>query len=76
MKNQMAKNIFLEYKKITEIEIVAYNNLKALYPLSDFPRSAKRVWKYGVLAELWGHIATKLNGGKVNYIDKWRQGQP
>jgi len=52
-----------------------YSDLSTAFPLGSFPKHASRVWQYGMLAEMWGLIATKLCGRKVDYIERWRTGQ-
>lgn len=74
-KNQLAKDLFQEYKLRTENKAETYNRLKTAFPLNSFPKHAAMVWQLGVLAEAWGSIATVLSGGKIDYIQDWRKGQ-
>lgn len=72
--NQLAKDMFLEYKLRAENKLETYNRLKTSFPLNNFPKHAAIAWQLAILAEAWGGIATKLNGGKIDYLKAWRNG--
>lgn len=74
-KNQMAKALFLEYRQMAENDVDTYNRLKTTYPGKHFPKQAARVWRSSALAEMWGATATWLNGGVIDYLSDWREGQ-
>lgn len=67
-KNQLAKELFQEYKIRTNNQLHQYTHLKTSFPLSNFPIHAKRAWKSVMLEVIWGTIATKLSGGKIDYL--------
>lgn len=74
MADQLAKQIFQEYKVRVEAAVEKYNFLKMKFPQSQFPAQARLIGKFSALAETWGIIATKLGGNKINYIKQWRNG--
>lgn len=69
-----AKEIFKEYKENVQGAVEKYNILKARFPKKHFPELARRIWREGILAEMWGTIATNLNPSGVNHLDEWRRG--
>lgn len=73
--NTFARMIFWEYKLKTEATVNTYNLAKAAFPFGSFSRLEKTIWRYGVLAEAWGIIATKLSYPKVDYLGKWERGE-
>lgn len=73
--NQFARDLFREYRQLTENKVETYNRLKTSFPLNNFPKHAAQVWQLATLAEAWGSIATALNGGQINYLKNWRDGQ-
>lgn len=72
--NQMAKDLFFEYKRTADHKLDSYNQLRTAFPLNRFPQHAKALWRLAVLAEAWGSIATILGGNKVRYLTDWRKG--
>jgi len=74
MNPQFAASIHTEYRMKAENEAETYNRLKTAYPFNAFPKAAARLWRYAVLAEAWGAIATKLSGDKKDYLNDWRTG--
>lgn len=75
MKNQMAKDIFQEYREKTDSELDAFNRLKTAFPFNSFAPLAAQGWRDGMLAVMWGTIATQLSGGRVKYLENWRVGK-
>lgn len=73
-RNQLAKEMFHQYRRKTDEELETYNRLRMAFPFNRFPKIAQKVWRLAVLAEAWGAIATRLNGGKINYLEQWRIG--
>lgn len=70
-----ARDLFHEYKLRTRTETDIYSRLLTTFPTGSFPKYANKVLQSIALAMLWGEIATKLNGGKVDYIKEWRAGR-
>lgn len=70
-----AATIHLQYRMMADNEAQVYSDLRTTFPLRPFPKHAGRAWRFGMLAEIWGVIATELCGRKVDYIEKWRTGQ-
>lgn len=76
MENKLwARELFLEYKRMTHSEVATYNHLRMTFPTSSFPKHANRLKKAAVLAVFWANMATVLSGGKVNYMAEWRAGR-
>lgn len=69
--NILAKDIFQTYRKKVGKDADIYVYLKVTAPHVEFPKYARMLWRHGMLAEMWGTIATKLSGGKVNYLRSW-----
>jgi len=74
-KNRLANHLFLEYRVLVDNELGVYNNLHTTFPGAAFPKHAARVWRFAMLAHIWGTMATKLCGGRVDYIEEWRSGR-
>ena len=72
--NTLAKDLFKEYRTLAERGTENYVKLKVAFPLAGFPRHGAAIWRLGMLAEIWGTIATRLGRGKVNYLGKWATG--
>lgn len=70
-----AKDLFQEYRRLTHSEVAIYNHLRMTFPTSSFPKHANRLRKAAVLAVFWAQMATKLNGGKIDYMAEWRAGK-
>ncbi len=75
MEKVKAEKIFLDTKTRVENAVKLYSFLKSKYPTNGFPLLARRIWREGMQAEIWGTIATKLSKKKINYLDEWRQGR-
>lgn len=75
MEIQTAESLFHEYKVRTERNVRVYNNLKTFHPYESFPKLARHIWQMGILAEMWGTIASRLSGNKRNYLADWREGK-
>ena len=73
MRNQTAKQIFLEYKQETQRAVAKYNFYAGKFPGVLMPAQAALVWRMGVLAEGWGAVAGRIEG--VDYLGKWRTGE-
>jgi hypothetical protein len=73
--SQSAESLFLEYKLAADSDTQVYSDLMTAFPTNAFPKHAARAWKSAMLAEVWGTVATKLCGGKVDYIENWRTGK-
>lgn len=71
---QTAVTLHLEYRLATDNATQVYSDLRTAFPLGSFPKHAARLWRYGMLAEMWGLIATELCGRKVDYLERWRTG--
>ena len=72
MKNLRAAEIFESYKIKANITF----DLIARQP--DHTANKHTVLsfeRYSLLAEYWGELATKLSGGKINYLENWREGK-
>lgn len=74
-KNQTAESLFRGYRRLAENEGETYNRLKTSFPTNEFPKHAARFWRFSVLAEAWGSIATELSSEGVDYLNEWREGQ-
>lgn len=72
--NQTAVRIFTQYRNRVEASVAFYNKLKNATPEFPYPRLTEKIWKEGILTEIWAIIATRLNRQNVNYLAKWRQG--
>lgn len=75
MKNHKASELFEEYKGKTIISCELYNKKVEMNPENSYGAIAAGIWRYGILAEIWGTIATKLSGGKINFMENWRLGK-
>ncbi len=75
MEKYTAEKIFRDAKYNTERAVKTYTFLKNLWPLYNFPQLTNRIWREGMLAEIWGTIATRLSTKGINYLDEWRQGR-
>ena len=75
MNTQSAESIFESYKIQLELAVTQYNSLSESYPGSSFPTLARQIWRSGMLAEMWGIIASKLNKQGKNYLAEWREGK-
>ncbi len=75
MRNEKAEKIFKHHKGKVEASLNLYNHLKNNFIMWDFPMLTARIWREGMLAEVWGTIATILNKQGINYLDEWRQGR-
>jgi hypothetical protein len=73
--DRIAADIHREYRTATDNATQIFTDLKTDFPLGSFPKHAARVWKYGMLAEVWAVIATNLCNGEVNYLEQWRTGK-
>ena len=73
--DQTAANLHLEYRLATDNATQVYSDLRTISPFRSFPKHAARLWRFGMLAEMWGIIATELSGRKVDYLERWRTGQ-
>ncbi len=70
-----AGELHTEYRMLADRETQIFSDLMTAYPLKSFPRYAARVWQCGMLAEIWGVIATQLSPDRRDYIDEWRTGK-
>lgn len=70
--NQLAKDLFREYKIKTDNKVHQYTKLKTYFPSNSFPNQAAGTWRTMMLMLIWGTVATQLSGGKVDYLRKWR----
>lgn len=75
MYNQTAEQLFNEYRNQTEKLITTFTHLKDIRPLGEFPATSAALWRTGVLAELWGIIASKGSVSHRNYLEEWRTGK-
>ncbi len=73
--NRIAKDLFQHFKQRAENEVHLYNGLKTIFPYVEFPRHAGRIWRLGMLSEIWGTIATKLSKDNIDYLKNWREGK-
>lgn len=60
--NKYARELNLEYWKLTERLIDQYCQLRLHNPFKEFPEVAKAIHRAGVLTELWASVALKLGG--------------
>lgn len=75
MEKVKSEKIFKDAKFKVEKSVRWYNHLCNTFPRHSFPILASRIWREGMLAEIWGTVATKLSKEGVNYLDEWRQGR-
>jgi hypothetical protein len=75
MNTQTAETMFEEYRVKVEVAANRYNNMCNANSGASFPALAAEIWRVGILAEIWGTIATLLNKTGVNHLDNWRTGQ-
>ena len=75
MQTQTAENLFKSYKIQLELIVTNYNHLAESYPGASFPILKRQIWRSGMLAEIWGTLATKLNTKGINYLENWRNGK-
>lgn len=68
---RFARELFQNYRKRVVKDADTYVYLKVMAPHLEFPKYARMLWRHGMLAEMWGMIATKLSGGKVDYLRTW-----
>lgn len=74
MRNMTAYQFYLHYRKKTEQSIYQYNESVYSFPAASFPNLAARVWRLGILSELWGTIDHKLNPHR-NVLRDWGEGR-
>lgn len=72
--SQKAEKIFSQYRQRVESSLAFYNKLQTATPGFPYPTLARKIWREGMLAEIWATIATRLSGNKVNYLENWSQG--
>jgi len=72
--NLFAREIFKTYRTRAEKDASVYVHLRIMAPYFDFPRYKRALERHAILAEMWGTIATKLSGGKVDYLRAWAKG--
>lgn len=70
-----SEKTFHEYKLKTERHVQIYNDLKSKFPYHSFPKLVRIIWRMGMLAEMWGLLAPKLNRKGINYLGNWREGK-
>jgi hypothetical protein len=75
MGTHTAESLFKSYKIMTELSVSQYNKLAESYPGASLPTLARQIWRSGMLAEIWGVIASKLNKQGKNYLAEWREGR-
>lgn len=73
--NIKAEKLFSLYRYRVERSLAFYNRLKLNTPGLSYPTFARRIWREGMLAEIWGLMATHLNQNGVNYLENWREGK-
>lgn len=73
-KPRTAASLHLEYRAAAEETARVYSDLRTRLP-GQYPKAARALWRVGMLAEVWGVIATRLSGGKVDYLANWREGR-
>ncbi len=74
MLNKKADNIFDGYKKKVQSSVYEYNARKSMSPNQSSKALARKIWREGILAEIWGIIATNLNPSGVDHLENWRNG--
>lgn len=72
---RFAAEIHMQYRAAADNAIQAYSDLRTSFPFGSFPKHSARVWRFGMLAKMWGVIATDLSGGRVDYLKNWRTGK-
>ena len=75
MKNQLAESLFNEYRVKVEIAVNQYDKMVSMYDDARFPILASRIWRLGMLSEIWGRIAGLVHRPKKNYLADWREGK-
>lgn len=73
--NLFAREMFQNYRMKVGKDADTYVYLKVMAPHSEFPTYARMLWRHGMLCEIWGIIATKLDGTGKNYLRDWSKGQ-
>lgn len=72
-KGQTPLQMFRDYKRKTEEGLSNYTRLMWVAPLEHVKELEREMWKYGVLADVFGQVAGKRDG--IDYIQKWRSGE-
>jgi len=75
MYNQTAEQLFNEYRNHTENLLRVITRIKDERPNGRCPATAASFWRAGMLAEIWGTVATTVSQNKVNYLEQWRTGK-
>ena len=73
LKGQTPLVLFREYKLKTEQGLNEYNRFMWVAPLEHVKDIERQVWKDGVLAEIYGRIASVRDG--IDHIQNWREGK-
>lgn len=74
MYNQRAEELFNEYRNITEKLARVITRIKTEIPHGTCPATEASFERAGILAELWGTIASKGSATHRNYLEEWRTG--
>lgn len=75
MNTQTSEILFKEYRMKVEMAADQYNKIATDYPGASFPTLSAQVQRMGMLAEIWGTIATLLSKKGINYLANWREGK-
>lgn len=70
-----SEKMFHKYRTTMEHFLQVYGHIKTRFPHEAFPSIAAQIWRNGMLAEMWGTIATMLSPTKRNYLREWREGK-
>lgn len=73
--NIKAEKIFSLYRSQVEKSVFFYNRLQTKTPGVPYPILARKIWREGILVEIWGVIATRLSGHRINYLQNWKEGK-
>ena len=72
-KGETPLQLFKSYKRKTEEGLSNYTRLMWVAPLERVKELEREMWKYGVLADVFGQVAGKRDG--IDYIRNWRTGK-
>ena len=72
-KGETPLQLFKSYKRKTEEGLSNYTRLMWVAPLERVKELEREMWKYGVLADVFGQVAGKRDG--IDHIQKWRSGE-
>lgn len=75
IKNQYSKQIYLEYRQRLERSVNDYEYLISTQRLNEIQMLSTLIWRDGILAEVWGIIASGLGDEGIDYLGRWASGE-